>query len=114
MKIKDIVLVTFPFSDLTSSKKRPALVLSICPYSPKHSLYTIAMITSKIEVPRLKGDILLSQWEKSGLLHPSLLRLGKIASIEGELISKKLGTLQSSDFSAVKKEFAKNFSQWLE
>lgn len=59
MKLEQIVVVKFPFSDLANTKKRPALVLKVIPYTSKHSLLQIAMITSKIDSPEINGDYLL-------------------------------------------------------
>lgn len=113
MSPSDIVLVHFPFSSLSSEKKRPALVLSVLPYSSKFKLMTIAMITSKIDGISLKGDLSLKDWNKSGLLHPSIVRLAKVATIEEELISKKLGKLSSHDAKEVRKRFEEVFGFWL-
>jgi hypothetical protein len=43
------------------------------------------MITSQVEALALDGDVLLGDWEAAGLLHPSLLRVGKLATIDEEL-----------------------------
>ena len=112
MNTSEIVLVRFPFSTLESEKKRPALVLNNVKLTSKISLHTIAMITSKIDGIKLDGDILLNGWKESGLLHPSLLRLSKIATIEQELITKILGKLTSSDEKVVKKAFSTLFKHW--
>lgn len=41
-----------------------------------------------VSVPSSHGDVLLADWKAAGLLHPSLLRLAKIATIDAELIDK--------------------------
>lgn len=113
MSPSDVVLVRFPFSSLSGEKKRPALVLSVAPYSSKLKLITIAMITSKIEGIKLRGDVSLKDWNKSGLLHPSIVRVAKVATLEEELISKKLGKLTSADIKEVRKKFQEIFGFWL-
>jgi mRNA interferase MazF len=112
MKTADIVLVRFPFTDLENSKKRPALVLKTIPYSSKLKLVQIAMITSQIDLPEVEGDYLIQDWKKIGLLHPSKLRLSKIATIEGELIQSQLGALSPKDKSAVSNLLSAHFSAW--
>lgn len=113
MTPSDVVLVRFPFSSLNGAKKRPALVLSVAPYSSKLKLITIAMVTSQIDGIKIKGDVFLKEWNKSGLLHPSIVRIAKVATIEDELISKKLGKLGSADAKEVRKKFRESFGFWL-
>ncbi len=109
----DVILVKFPFSDLESSKKRPALVLNSVSFHKNLSLITIAMITSKVEVARIEGDLQFQDWSDVGLLYPSLLRLSKIATIENKLVSKKLGRLSPRDLSQVGSSFRKQFADLL-
>lgn len=111
MKSGDVVLMKFPFSDLETTKKRPALILQSIPIG-KSYLLVIAMITSKTEGIKLDGDVLLQDWTVAHLLHPSLLRLGKIATADAELIDKKLGTLSKRDRLSVSKTFQKLFHEW--
>ena len=42
----DIVLVPFPFTDLTSTKTRPAVIVSDKKFEQKMGSITVAMITS--------------------------------------------------------------------
>ena len=112
MKSGEIILVKFPFTNLDTTKKRPALVIQNIPFNKKESLVLIAMITSKIEGLNLDYDVLLLDWKTSGLLHPSLIRLSKMVTLESNLIEKKLGTLSQSDSTKVKKELKKLFAHW--
>ncbi len=112
MKPGDVALVRFPFADLAATKKRPALVLARTVRSPRNRIATVAMITSQVEGPRLDGDVELSDWKKAGLLHPSVLRLAKIATIDEELIDKVIGTLTATDMRASKRAFQERFAHW--
>jgi mRNA interferase MazF len=109
----DIVLVKFPFANLENAKKRPALLLKTTKVSSKGHLMTIAMITSKIEGLDLDGDVVLDEWQKAKLLHPSLVRLAKIATIDSELIERKLGRLSSVDHEQVGRVFSRLYSHWV-
>lgn len=57
MKRGDILLITFPFSDLSSTKVRPVLVLS--PEEPGEQDFVVALITSNIIRSLLNTDYLL-------------------------------------------------------
>lgn len=109
----DIALVRFPFTDLAATKKRPALVLSLSGRSPRNRLTTVAMITSQIEALALEGDVVLEDWKAAGLLHPSLLRLAKIATVDEELVDRSIGSLSSSDRRSARQAFRRVFSAWI-
>ena len=82
-----IVLTDFPFTDLSASKRRPALVVSID--NDRRSDIVVAYITS---VPRIEPDaapILPSS--ANGLKVPSLVRFDKLATIDKAIIAGRLG-----------------------
>ena len=54
MKKGDVVLISFPFTDLTSVKVRPALVISNDSYNEVQDDIVLLLITSN--VPRLSSD----------------------------------------------------------
>lgn len=113
MKPGDVALVQFPFADLATTKKRPALVLAHTVRSPRNRLTTLAMITSQVEALKLDGDVLLEDWKAAGLLHPSLLRVAKVATVDAELIDKRIGKLTARDQSAVREAFCRVFAPWV-
>jgi hypothetical protein len=55
----DVVLVPFPFSDLTAVKRRPALVVSTQAYNEATGDAIIAQITSKVKSTARPGDYIL-------------------------------------------------------
>ena len=97
----EIVLVPFPFTDLTTTKKRPALIISPNEYNEKFDV-VIAFITSKLDLEYRIGDYKIQEWEKSNLPKPSMLRM-KFATIDKSFIIKRLGRLSENDV----KEFSK-------
>jgi mRNA interferase MazF len=113
VKPGEIVLVRFPFTDVAADKKRPALLLARTIRSPRNRLVTVAMITSQVEALKLDGDVLLADWKAAGLLHPSLLRLAKIATVDDELIDKTIGRLPTRDLGAARAAFQQVFAAWL-
>lgn len=109
----DVVLVKFPFTHLLTAKKRPGLVLVRTKHTDKVQLITIAMITSKIEGMKLPGDVALDDWEKTHLLHPSLVRLAKIATVDHHLLQQRLGALSSADIAKVRSTFQSLYRAWM-
>ena len=108
----DIVLIPFPFTDLSIEKKRPALILSQVAQKSARHLFSCCMITSQIEGEKITGDYLLKDWQKAGLLHPSKIRVAKIVTIEDGLVLKKIGALLQGDQAGVKKAFRTVFEKW--
>lgn len=70
------------------------------------------MITSQVEALGLEGDVLLKDWKDAGLLHPSLLRLAKVATVDAELVDKVLGRLSAGDHASARSAFRRVFAAW--
>ena len=92
----DIILIPFPFSDQTTTKKRPAVIISSNAYNNASSDNVIMAITSQAERTIEVGECLIKDWQNSGLLRPSAIKPA-ISTIEQKLILKKLGKLSSED-----------------
>ncbi len=93
----DIVLVVYPFADLISIKKRPALVL----VDTGDQDVIVARITSK--KIRTAFDVEIIKWQQAGMLVPSIIRTSKVITLEKHLIEKRLGQLQRRDREEVSK-----------
>jgi len=87
----DVLLVAFPFTDLTTTKVRPALVISSDSFQRSGLDVVLAGITSQIPKKIPGTDFLLSLEDQrlAGLPKPSLIRLGKIVTLDQRLIRKK-------------------------
>ena len=94
--VGDVVLVPFPFTNLLSSKKRPAVVISQKTYQYKRPDIILMAITSQIKMPLGYGECILSQWQQAGLPKLSMLK-PLIATIDQKNILKKLGALTALD-----------------
>lgn len=92
----DVVLVPFPFTDLTTTKKRPAVVVSSATYHHKYRDLIIMAVTSQIKPSNVFGEVTIIQWKKAGLLKPSVVK-PVFATIEKELVLKNLGRLVEED-----------------
>jgi len=105
----DIILVNFPFTDLSSNKKRPSLIISPNEYNVSDDLI-ITFITSNIPSELKAFDFLINNWKDSGLLKPSLIRM-KFATISKTIVHKKLGKLSDSDVQKFKSFFLNFFEK---
>jgi mRNA interferase MazF len=90
-----IVLVPFPFDDLTADKVRPALCLTD-PIGP-HRHVVVAFISSQVPNVVTATDIVLDSRHKdfatTGLRVPSMLRLHRLVTLTSALIRRELGHL---------------------
>ena len=89
---RKIVLVPFPFTDLTAAKLRPALMI----YEGEKDVI-VAFISSKIPSELSDVDVLITKnhagFKKAGLKLDSIIKLDKIATVLKELIVGELGEL---------------------
>ncbi|MEK6776741.1 MAG: type II toxin-antitoxin system PemK/MazF family toxin [bacterium] len=70
----DVVLVPFPFSDQTATKKRPAVVISSSAYNEVSQDTVILAVTSRIEKGFKMGECPVQDWKDAGLLKPSAIK----------------------------------------
>ncbi|GAB4533998.1 MAG: type II toxin-antitoxin system PemK/MazF family toxin [Anaerolineae bacterium] len=90
-----VVLVPFPFDDLSSSKVRPAVCLTD-PIGP-HRHVILAFITSRVSSEPLASDLVLASDEPdfafTGLRTSSMLQLHRLMTATTALIRRELGQL---------------------
>jgi mRNA interferase MazF len=87
----DVVLVTFPFSDLSGQKLRPALVVG----RPLGDDVIVAFITSRTDAAVATAEHALAphdaEFAVTGLRTASRVRLNKVATLHRALIRRRLG-----------------------
>lgn len=94
----DVVLVPFPFTDLSTNKVRPALVVSTNTYTQETGSLIVAMITS---VPYSTAfDHELADWQSANLLYPSWVRT-KLSTLDPALVIRTIGQLTDADMQEV-------------
>lgn len=91
----DIVIVPFPFTDKSSSKRRPAVVLSNNDFFQSTDHVIAAMITSAKNSDWI-SDVKISNLKTSGLSVPCVIRM-KLFTLSKTLIVRKIGKLSSAD-----------------
>src|SRR5437867_11929205 len=101
----DIVLVPFPFTDLTAIKQRPALVISPRRLNDTRPELGVVAITSQIPAALGEDEVRLpdAALAASGLPKPSIIKLGKRSTIHPGLNRKKLGELPRRRREAIRK-----------
>jgi mRNA interferase MazF len=92
----DIILVPFPFTDQSTTKKRPAVVISSEIYNTERPDLIIMAVTSQIKSVRVIGEVIIKDWQEAGLLKPSVVK-PVITTMEKSLVIKTMGLLRESD-----------------
>ena len=88
----ELVLVRYPFSDLTSAKVRPAVIVN-APHASQDVL--IVPLTSKTGA-LLAGEFVLADWKGAGLNVETATKRG-IFTIHEQLVLKSVGRLLPVD-----------------
>lgn len=100
MRKKSIVLTRFPFTDLSSSKRRPAVVLT--KIKDTDSDVVVAFISSVIPTDLKPSDHVLNPPEKyfkqTGLLKASVFKMDKLATLDSAIFSGEIGEVPDELF----------------
>ncbi len=87
-----IVLVPFPFSDLSGQKVRPALVLHA---SLKGENCIVAFITSVRKNKIYAFDVPITSSKHNGLIINSVIKLDHLATLQKKIVLGELGTVET-------------------
>ncbi len=92
----DVVLVPFPFTDQTITKKRPAVVVSSGAYNKARPDIVLMAVTGHLSTHTRIGEVVVTAWKEAGLLKASTIK-PILATIEKRLIIRTLGQLKQPD-----------------
>jgi len=92
----DIVVVRFPFASSLKYKARPAVIISQKDYNQNSRNTVIIVAISSNTKGKLYFEKDIKEWQKAGLLKPSIFK-ASVATIEKDFIIQKLGTLAEED-----------------
>lgn len=96
----DVLLLPFPFTDVDTTRRRPAVVVSSEPFMDETVDLIVAMITSRGRPTPLPGDYSLKDWRAAGLIGPSIVR-PRVATIHSKRVIRRLGRIASDDMSGI-------------
>jgi len=103
-----IILIPFPFTDLSSTKLRPALVLH-----EGEKDVVAAFISSRTENPK-PADVVIDEnhpeFKQTGLKLTSVLKIDKIATISKELIIGEIGEVGTKLKKEINRKIAETFT----
>lgn len=100
----DVILIRYPFSDLSGSKVRPAVVINAPHISQDLIIVPLTSRTGSL----LPGEFALANWQEAGLNVASAIKRG-IYTVQKDLCLKTVGQLSSTD----QNQLEQSLKQWL-
>ena len=94
----EVILLNYPFSDLSRSKLRPGLILA----SASRCDWIVCQITSNPKADLTALPLTVQDFTSGGLQHVSYVRPGKIFTAHESLIVASLGILRPLTFQGVR------------
>jgi mRNA interferase MazF len=70
----EVVLVPFPFTNQSTQKKRPSIVISSSEYNATRPDLILIAVTSQVKTPLLFGEMMIADWQAAGLLKLSVIK----------------------------------------
>ncbi|MDP2795451.1 MAG: type II toxin-antitoxin system PemK/MazF family toxin [Sulfurisoma sp.] len=103
-----IVLTPFPHTDLSGAKLRPVLMLR---QASRFDDWLVCMVSSKLDQAEAGFDEVLTpadaDFAASGLKVPSVLRLSRLAVLDGSLLVGSIGTIGDGRLAQVRQRLAR-------
>lgn len=96
----EVVLVPFPFSDLSTSKVRPAVIISSESYHQHEPDLLLGGITSNLAGATGPCDYILIDWQGAGLKFPSAFKPA-IFTLHPKRVLHRVGNIGVSDMTAI-------------
>ena len=107
---RDIILIPFPFSDLTQTKRRPSIIISNHEYNSNNEDVICCAITSNPKNYDESVEIVNEDLDSGNLHYESRVKPTKIFTLDKRMVVKKLAKLN-----VIKsKEIVKNLTNSIE
>lgn len=102
----EVVVIPFPFSDLTATKRRPALVVADLPGDD----VILCQITSQPVGNAFAVSLANNDFATGGLNRPSTIRPERIFTADAHIVLKSVGTLTDAKLKEVLAMLARIFA----
>ena len=99
---RDIVLVPIPFTDLTSKRRRPVVVISNDKYNHNKDDVVVVAMTSNLKAADYSFSITYADLTIGSLKRPSRVRVDRIYTLAQSIIAKKFGQISEAAFDKIR------------
>jgi mRNA interferase MazF len=103
MKTGDIVLIPFPFAELTNVKLRPAMV--VCITKDKYEDLVLCAISSVVPAKLGDNELMLNPDKNNKLRVPSVLKIDRIVTLKKEDKVADLGRIVGKELDLFVQKF---------
>jgi len=100
---RDIVLLSFPFSELRTTKVRPVIVVSNDEYNKNFENMIVVPMTTNLQLRDHTLLITNKELESGKLIKESKVKVDRIFSVSQKLVKMKIGKVERETYEAVKK-----------
>lgn len=101
---RELVLIPVPFTDLSSQKVRPVIVLSNNTYNTKAEDVLVVGVTSVLKREPYSLDLEDKHLEQGKLPLSSRIKCDKIYSLSKKIIVRKVGKIKKEKFGEIGQE----------
>ncbi len=98
----DIVLVPIPFTDLSSVRRRPVIVISNDEYNRTTADAIVVAMTSNPAATKFSFTVTSSDLESGTLNHPGRVRVDKIYTLSQSIIVKTFGRVNAATLNRIR------------
>ena len=98
----DILLIPIPFTDLSSQKRRPVVVVSNNAYNQKAADIVVVAMTSNPAPADYSFTITSFDLDKGTLNHPGKVRVDKIYTLSQSIVVKTFGRVNESTLERIR------------
>jgi mRNA interferase MazF len=99
----DILLIPVPFTDLSSQKRRPVIVISNDQYNRKTSDIVVVAMTSNPQVTDYSLSITSSDLVEGALNRPGKIRVDKIYTLSQTIVVRTFGQVDDRTLSRIRR-----------
>lgn len=104
---RDIVLIPIPFTDLSSNKKRPVIIISNDDYNKNNLDIVVVALTSNLIFENKYGiEIDNHNLEKGKLPQKSQIRCDKIYTLSKDIVVKKFNKINEDTYKLIKQKLS--------
>ena len=98
---RDILLTPFPFTDLTSQRRRPVVVISNDDYNRSTDDIVVVAMTSNLRPADYSSIFTSADLALGTLQRPSRIRVDKIYTLAQSIVVKRFGQVNEATFDRI-------------
>jgi mRNA interferase MazF len=99
----DILLIPIPFTDLSSQKRRPVIVISNDQYNRKTNDIVVVAMTSNPQVTDYSLSVTSSDLVEGALNRPGKIRVDKIYTLSQTIVAKTFGQVDDKTLNRIRR-----------